>query len=275
MIEIPEAAVLVEQINKTLVGKVIHSVIANHSPHKFAGFAGDPADYEALLAGTVVEQAVTYGSMVEIQVEHARIMFHEGIILRYYEVNEKLPKKHQLLIEFEDASVITASVQMYGGICCFKAGEYDNKYYLISQEKPSPLSDQFDNRYFQRIIADDKLQKKSVKALLATEQRIPGLGNGVLQDILYNAKIHPKRKVETLTTTEKDLLFESIKRTLLEMMLHGGRDTEKDLFGNYGGYKTQVSKKTVGLPCEICGGKIVKKAYMGGSIYYCVGCQPE
>lgn|GEM_PF-2077218 len=30
------------------------------------------------------------------------------------------------------------------------------------------------------------------KAFLATEQRIPGLGNGVLQDILWTARIHPK-----------------------------------------------------------------------------------
>jgi hypothetical protein len=34
-----------------------------------------------------------------------------------------------------------------------------------------------------------EVKKLSLKALLATEQRIPGLGNGVLQDILFKARM--------------------------------------------------------------------------------------
>lgn len=275
MIEIPEAAVLVDQINRTLVGKIIHSVIANHSPHKLAWFAGDPEHYESLLSGEIVKKAVAYGGMVEIQLKRARIVFQEGVLLRYFEINENLPAKHQLLIEFADSSVLTASVQMYGGICCFLDGQFDNKYYFTAKAKPSPLTEDFDQEYFNQIASLQAIQKKSVKALLATEQRIPGLGNGVLQDILYNAKIHPKRKVHTLSVEERDLLYDSIKSTLLEMTLSGGRDTEKDLFGYTGGYQTKVSKKTVGQSCKICGHLIVKKAYMGGSVYYCEGCQLE
>jgi len=57
------------------------------------------------------------------------------------------------------------------------------------------------------IISSDDLQNKSIKFLLATEQRIPGLGNGVLQDILFKAKIHPKRKVADLSEKNKCELF--------------------------------------------------------------------
>jgi formamidopyrimidine-DNA glycosylase len=66
-------------------------------------------------------------------------------------------------------------------------------------------------------------------------KRIPGLGNDVLQDILWKAKLHPRRKVNSLNEEEKDALFSSIKRTLRMMTEQGGRDTEKDLFGNKGG----------------------------------------
>ena len=59
------------------------------------------------------------------------------------------------------------------------------------------------------------------------------------------------------------------------MVMQGGRDVEKDLFGCTGGYKTKLSQKTYKEPCLICGGDIIKKAYMGGSIYYCEGCQVE
>jgi formamidopyrimidine-DNA glycosylase len=54
----------------------------------------------------------------------------------------------------------------------------------------------------------------------------------------------------------------------------GGRDTEKDLFGDYGGYVTKASKNTLGNPCKRCGEPIVKEAYLGGVIYYCPKCQP-
>lgn len=273
MIEIPEAASLCEQINETVKGKRIEDVLVNQSPHKFAWFQGEPDEYDAKLNGKTIERAYAYGGLVEISLGTTKLLFGDGINLRYFIEGEKLPKKHQLLIQFEDRSVLTATVQMYGGIWCFEDGEFDNKYYLIAKQKPSPLSKEFDFEYYSSIVTDEALHKKSAKALLATEQRIPGLGNGVLQDILFNAKIHPKRKVSTLSQKEIEALFYSTKSTLHEMTIKGGRDTEKDLFGCAGGYTTKLSKKTVKHPCKVCGSNIIKKAYMGGSVYYCEGCQ--
>jgi len=109
--------------------------------------------------------------------------------------------------------------------------------------------------------------------LLATEQRIPGLGNGILQDILFNAKLHPKKKVGSLSDGDKEALFDSLKITICAMASEGGRDTERDLFGNPGSYKTILCKNTVNKPCSICGTMIKKEAYMGGSVYYCDKCQ--
>jgi formamidopyrimidine-DNA glycosylase len=57
------------------------------------------------------------------------------------------------------------------------------------------------------------------------------------------------------------------------MIEQGGRDIEKDLFGNPGSYITKLSKNTANKPCKICGTTIIKEAYMGGSIYYCPKCQ--
>jgi len=84
----------------------------------------------------------------------------------------------------------------------------------------------------------------TLKAFLATEQRFPGIGNGVLQDILYRASLHPKRKCSSLSDADKRLLWESIRQTLADMTAKGGRDIETDLFGTKGGYKTLLSKNT-------------------------------
>ena len=68
-------------------------------------------------------------------------------------------------------------------------------------------------------------------------------------------------------------LFVAIKETLDNMVSEGGRDTEKDLLGNPGGYHCILSKNTCHELCPRCGGKIIKEAYLGGSIYYCRDCQ--
>jgi formamidopyrimidine-DNA glycosylase len=255
MLEIPESTTIARQLNETVRGKTIRRVVANASPHKFAFYYGDPVDYDALLTGQVVGDSFGIGAMVEITAGNRRIVLGDGANLRYYDDSAKAPSKHQLLIEFDDRSVLVCSVQMYGSVLAFMDGEHDNKYYLVAKEKPQPLTGAFDKSYFETLYTGG-MEKLSSKAFLATEQRIPGLGNGVLQDILFHAGIHPKRKMRTLSEKELDGMFHAVKGTLAEMTSLCGRDTEKDLFGKPGGYKTILSKNTVEKPCSVCGAKI-------------------
>jgi formamidopyrimidine-DNA glycosylase len=117
------------------------------------------------------------------------------------------------------------------------------------------------------------VQRLSVKAALATEQRIPGFGNGVLQDVLWKAHLHPRRRVSTVDGAEVEALFTAVTGLLREMAQRGGRDTEVDLFGTNGRYRTVMSRLRVSEPCPTCGGRKVKQAYLGGSVYFCPGCQ--
>ncbi len=64
-----------------------------------------------------------------------------------------------------------------------------------------------------------------------TEQRIPGLGNGVLQDILLLAGLHPRCKISRLTSGKRRKVYDVVQETLDQMTVAGGRDTEKDFFG--------------------------------------------
>jgi len=155
---------------------------------------------------------------------------------------------------------------------CYPAGENGIPEKYIVHKCPDPLTDGFDKAYFDALWKSVK-PALSVKAFLATEQRIPGLGNGVLQDILWNARINPRRKLETINSKEQKKLYASVKSTLLAMRKQGGRDTEKDLFGNKGGYKTILSSNTLKNPCPACGSVIKREAYLGGNIYFCPVCQ--
>lgn len=272
MLEIPESYTIAKQLNQTIKGKIISSAKANQSPHSFAWYYGRPEDYDELLSGKRIGVSNAISGMLEIEAEDCRIVMGDGATPRYYDDLTKVPKKHQLLLEFDDGTALVATIQMYGGIWAFHDGEFDNMYYVGAKEKPSPLTEQFDKEYFASL-RTEKTNKLSAKAFLATEQRIPGLGNGVLQDILYLSGIHPKRKMSEVSDKEYINLFDIIKATLREMADQGGRDTEKDLFGKFGGYQTYLSKKTLWAPCVRCGYELQKSNYMGGTIYYCEHCQ--
>jgi len=273
MMELPESRTLEKQINKTLIGKKIAGVVANFSPHKFAWFTGEPKDYPTLLINKKVVEAESHGGMVELHLEGVRLIFSDGTNVTYYKEEKDLPKKHQLLLMFDDNTYLVCTIQMYGSLWALKDGQTE-KYNDIARSKTDPLSDKFDFEYFTSLYSEEEM-KISIKEFLATKQRIPGLGNGVLQDILFNAKIHPRRKMGTLSDDEFILVFKSVKNTLKEMTDKGGRDTEKDLFGNNGGYCTKLSAKTINDPCKVCEGNIIKEAYMGGNIYYCPNCQKK
>lgn len=273
MIELPEAVNISRQLNETITGKCIAGVTVVHTPHKLAWYYGEPSTYYELLINRTIGKASPFGSMVEIEAEKTNILFGEGVNVRFHNRSKPRPVKHQLLLEFEDSTALSFSIQMYGGIGAFPEGQLDNIYYRVAKEKPSPLTPAFDKSHFDEIISLPDVQKLSLKGLLATEQRIPGLGNGILQDILFTAKMHPKAKVNSISDKDREVLFDSVKTTIAAMASKGGRDTELDLFGKPGNYKTILCKNTVNKPCPVCGTIIKKETYMGGSIYYCEKCQ--
>lgn len=273
MIELPESITLAKQLTQELKGKRIEKVIAGKSPHRFAFFCGAPEGYDPLLCGKTVGDTKAYGGHVEIELEDCRLDFNDGITFKLLKQGEEEPKKHQLYLLFDDKSALCMSVQMYGALYAFPAGTNDNPYYLVAREKVSPLADSFDVDYFRALMDSVNRKKTSAKAFLATEQRIPGLGNGVLQDILWTARLHPKKKLADLNGQEVAELYTALKNVLADMAEKGGRDTEKDLYGNPGGYQTVLSKKNTAMVCPHCGGPVKKEAYLGGSVYYCPACQ--
>lgn len=271
MMELPESYRLSKQITNDLSGKIISEVIILKTPHKFAFFKGDTSRYPDFLEGQTITGAVFRGGMLEIDTEDSMMVFSDGVTPRYYQDKKDYPKKHQLALIFDDGSALICTIRMYGFINVCPIGTCDEEYYVSSLTKKNPMTDGFSYKYFRSLYEDGK--KLSAKAFLATEQRIPGLGNGVLQDILWDAGIDPRFKMEQATEEDFHALYESTVRILKKMCEEGGRDTENDIYGNPGGYISQLNRNSYGEPCMKCGSMIGKAAYMGGTVYFCERCQ--
>ncbi len=223
MLEIPEALARSREIEARWKGRAVRAVVAGATPHKLTWFYGDRARYADLLVGRTLDGAAALGGHVSLRLGEAELLLSEGVELRCHEPDAARPERHQLLVEFDDGSALTSLTRMYGGVGAFPAGTLDNPYYRVAREKPHPLSPGFDRAWFERLVGAPELARRSLKAVLATEQRIPGLGNGVLQDILYRAHEHPRRQMAALDAAARDRLYAAVVDVLGEMATGGGR----------------------------------------------------
>jgi formamidopyrimidine-DNA glycosylase len=275
MFELPECVVLVKQINDTLRGKTIQSGNLGNSPHKFVWYNRSEDEFARLIKGKTIGQAHSKGRWMLIPVEPGySLVFGEcGGKILYHLPELKYPKKYHLSITFTDGSFLTATTQMWGAMELYEQGEELKREY-IKDMRATPLDQEFQFDYFTELIDESvSKEKRSVKSLLTQDQIIPGLGNAIAQDILFQASLHPRHPIADLNSKQRKVLFNAILDKVDEIIDQGGRYDEFDLYGQKGGYIRLMDKNAVKRPCPGCGGEVKKIQYLGGACYYCEYCQ--
>lgn len=275
MIELPEASVIAQQMSQELQGKRIESGNRGNVSHKFAFYSRPPEEYASILGGRTMGEAVDHGSCILASVEPdyvlglggggERILFHQN--------ESTLPKKHHLMLRFGDGTYLTVTVQGWGSALLLDRSQLAAHPYL-GAPGVSPLSDAFTLEYFEGLFEElEKGNSKSVKFFFISKPGIWGVGNGYLQDILFRAGVHPRRRAVDVDAEERRALYGATRETLQQAVDLGGRDTEKDLYNRPGGYLRILDSKSVGQPCIECETSIEKIQYLGGACYFCPRCQ--
>jgi formamidopyrimidine-DNA glycosylase len=278
VIELPEAINIAWQISKELKGKQIASGVRGSSPHKFA-FTGKHSDeeFKTIVKDKTIGAAWADGSVILTDLEPGYVLSLGcgGERILYHTSEKTLPIKHQLLFNFKDDTYLTVTVSGWGEVRLLEQSEVP-KHPHIKKDAISPLSDEFTFVFFNSLFETLPENKRvSAKYFIISEPGVWGVGNGCLQDILYQAKIHPKRQMVTLSSEERRTLYEAIKQTLKGIVKLGGRDNERNLYNKSGGYQRILHSKTVNHPCRECGTPIKKSQYLGGVVYFCPSCQVE
>jgi len=273
MLELPEAVTLAQQVTKELKGATVASCERGNTPHKWAWYSAEPAEYERIAAGKTVGGAVNVGNRVAVSLEPGYVLAigdMGGKILLHAD-ESTLPNKRHLMLGFADGRYLTVAIQGWGGMWLMT----EEKLLQYAASIPvSPIGDGFTYECFKDLLADDAQQgKRSVKAFMASRPRISGVGNGYVQDICFRAKLHPRRDLTDVSGRERQRWYRAIRETLDEAIARGGRDTETNLYGEPGGYVPIMDRRAKGQPCPECGTAIEKIAYLGGSCYFCSKCQ--
>lgn len=273
MFELPEFMTLTKQINAMLPGKVIQWGALGNSPHKFVWYNRSHDEFAYLTHDKTIGTATTRGKWLFIPVEPGYLLTlgECGGKLLYHAPGANLPTKYHLCLTFRDGAALTLLTQMWGAMELYQQGQELARQY-IKEMRPTPVEPTFTLAYFNELI-DTNGEKRSAKSLLTQDQLIPGLGNAIAQDILFQARLHPRHPVQALDAAQRHVFYDAIVQTVTTATAQGGRYDEVDLTNQPGGYIRLMDSKSVGQPCPVCGAPIAKIQYLGGACYFCPHCQ--
>jgi len=191
--------------------------------------------------------------------------------LRYHRNEVTLPKKYQLRLTFHDETELTATFSWFGYIHLASTKELP-KHKMTNKLGVSPIDKGFTPESLASLLSG---KRGAIKSFLLDQKNIAGIGNVYVQDILFKAKLHPLRMTQTLTASEIEALYRSIREVLNQSIRLGGLKYERDLYGRHGkfgpehflvGYRTKE-------PCPVCKTRIVKIKTGSTASYICPRCQ--
>jgi len=137
-----------------------------------------------------------------------------------------------------------------------------------------PLSKNFTFEIFKNAIY--KKREKKIKEVLLDQKIIAGIGNIYSNEILWDAKINPFKKVEVLKIEELKRIYNSMKKILkLAIKLRGESFfTYRTIYGQKGEFdKARKVYKRSEETCFRCGNVIKKIKLNQRSTYFCPTCQ--
>lgn len=269
MPELPEVETLRCKLEKLLVGKKIKDVYI-YDPSRISGLE------LSLVKDSMVLGVGRRGKYLYMDLSSGhKLVFHLRLKGRlvYGEDSYDL-KDPWIKIEFYDdkgRSLFFGDVRRMATLDCVKDL---NEIGTIANMGPEPFDEAFNLDFLK-----GKLMRssKSIKALLMDQSFVAGIGNVYADEILYRAGIHPERKAKTLSSSEVNKLYISIREVLKEALKHGGVGEYTSLgpndgeIGDFERFLMVHGKE--GESCPRCGTTITKISVGGRGSYFCPKCQ--
>ncbi len=277
-VELSEAKIFAEQMNKELQGKCIKSyLLQDYERLQRIGMLNkDTKDFDQLIKGEV-EFVTSRGNVIRVKLNNGinLILGPEYGCRIFYHISVKsLPSKFHLKLNFNDDTALTVRLTGMGVIQAMKDEDLSRSYVYrrdFNPKVPSPLDKEFTFEHFSKLLMKNNRMLKSV--LVGKDAVVVGLSNSAFQDIIFRSKLHPKRKASELNQSNKRGLYDAIRFVLRERIRLKGKDRFYDLYGNQGSYTPAMGPNMKQQTCPECGTSIEKLSVGGGHVYLCPKCQ--
>jgi formamidopyrimidine-DNA glycosylase len=110
-------------------------------------------------------------------------------------------------------------------------------------------------------------RRGSLKSVLMDQSALAGLGNLLVDEILWRARLHPARRAGALSADEHGRLYTELRRTLRSAVRAGRVPPRRSwLTGR---------RDNPGASCPRCGTALRRKRLAGRGTVWCPDCQPD
>ena len=243
--------------------KVRQPKCLNVTPRRFAG----------LLRGRSIDRVTSRGKWIIAHLApDATLLISLGMggDLLLHEPGTPRPDRYQLKVDFADGSFVTLRFWWFG----YAHALPDQKlatHKMTADLGLDPLDPaEFTLARFRALLAG---RRGAIKSLLMDQRRIAGIGNVYIQDILFQARLHPNRPIPKITEAELVRLHRAIRGDLAAAAKLGGLAYEKDLYNRPGGLKKLLVGYRPGKPCPQCGTTVEKIRSGATASFICPRCQ--
>lgn len=134
---------------------------------------------------------------------------------------------------------------------------------------PDPTRDGLTREAF---AAAARATSRQLKSFLTDQRAIAGIGNGIADEILYEARLSPLQRTGNLSDDETGRLFEAV-RAVLDRQIALLRESAAGALPQKEPVEHYVVHDHKGRPCPRCGTPIAWISYAERDTFYCPGCQ--
>ncbi len=267
MPELPEIASRAKEMQKELTGKVIKEIevlqpkCLNVSKKKFT----------TALAGAKLLGTTYHGKWLFTETTKGYLLINMGMGGELLLVDRKsMPEKWRVAFHFKDRTTLAVNFWWFGYTHYAASGKLE-KHTMSAKLGPNAIDVTLPK--FREMLAG---RKGAVKSFLLNQERIAGIGNAYVHDILFLARLHPLRKLDTLTDDDVEALWNGIAKGLKPSLRKRGAFYERDLYGKRGGFKMKdiLVGYRDGKPCPACNDTVVKMKTGSTASFICPKCQP-
>lgn len=201
------------------IGDKVRAVLV-HDNRIFRG--SDVGKLREALAGAVLRTSETHGKQMLFRFsKDAWLGLHLGMTgeLRVESADYE-PRKHDhLVLQQAKRSLVFSDPRQFGRVR-FYTGKRAPDWW--ADLPVSVLSNEFTFEHMKVFL--ERHGKAPVKAVLLSQDGFPGVGNWMADEILWQAKIHPAQKPQTLTNVQLKRLHEAVRFVCREAMRIVGKD---------------------------------------------------
>lgn len=223
----------------------------------------DTGELEKTLKGARLVSSEAHGKQMIFRFNRATLGVHLGMTgeLRL-EKSDYEPGKHDHLVLFQKKHALVFEDPRQFGRVLFEKGAEDPEWW--TDRPPDVLSKEFSKEALETFL--QRRKAAPIKAILLMQERFPGIGNWMADEILWQAKVHPSTpggKIKDVAALWKTV--RSVSRDALRVIGKNWDDPPDDWLFNHRWGKDHA--------CPRCGVELKREEIGGRTTCWCPRCQ--